>query len=291
MWELALQQVVNGILVGAIYAVMALGLMVILGILEVVNMAQGELYMLGGYFAYFAASLAGLGYFASIPVAMVLTAGVGLVVQRVAVYPFRARPWFTVFLSTFAVSMILQELAQLLWTPDPREIPSPFVPRPIALGPILLTWQRLFIFGVALITMGAVAACLRWTRIGMAMRALAKDREAACLMGIDVERMHTLTFALGSGLAAAAGALLGAMFNVYPTMGEIALLKGFAVVIMAGMGSVGGVLAAGLVLGVAEGLAAGFVSAGLADAVAFGTLILVLLVRPEGLASWRRRRA
>lgn len=291
MLELALQQVVNGLLVGAIYAVMALGLMVILGILNVINMAQGELYMLGGYFSYFAISLIGVDYFTSIVLAMVVTAGAGVVVERLAVRPLRDRPWFTIFLSTFAVSMILQDLAQLLWSPDPREIPSPFVPSPIVLGPVFLTAQRIFIFVLALATVMAVAAFLRWTRVGMAIRALAKDRDAARLMGIDAERMHTATFALGSALAAAAGALLGAMFNVYPTMGELPLLKGFAVVIMGGMGSVGGVFAAGLILGVAEGLVAGFLSTGIVDVVAFATLIVVLLINPEGLSRWGRARA
>jgi branched-chain amino acid transport system permease protein len=158
------------------------------------------------------------------------------------------------------------------------------------LGPVFLTRQRIFIFVVALGMVVAFALFLRLTRAGMAMRALAKDREAALLMGINAERMEMLTFALGSALAAAAGALLGAMFNVYPTMGELPLLKGFALVIMGGMGSVGGVFVSGLILGVAEGLTAGFLSTGWVDVVAFGTLIVVLLFRPEGLFAWGRRR-
>jgi branched-chain amino acid transport system permease protein len=289
--ELALQQVVNGLLVGAIYAVMALGLMVILGILGVINMAQGELYMLGGYASYFAISLIGVDYFSSIVLAMVLTAGAGFVVERLAVRPLRGRPFFTVFLSTFAVSMMLQDLAQILWSPDPREIPSPFVPTPLVLGPIFLTRQRIFVFAIALAMVAAFWAFLRWSRTGMAIRALAKDRDAALLMGINADRMHAATFALGAALAAAAGALLGAMFNVYPTMGELPLLKGFALVIMGGMGSTGGVLVAGLILGVAEGLTAGFFSSGYVDMVAFGTLIVVLLVKPDGISHWGRARA
>ncbi|MBI2015346.1 MAG: branched-chain amino acid ABC transporter permease [Candidatus Rokubacteria bacterium] len=291
MIELALQQVVNGLLVGAIYAVMALGLMVILGILGVINMAQGELYMLGGYFSYFAIALLGVDYFTSIAIAMLLTAACGVVVERLAVRPLRGRPFFTVFLSTFAASMVLQDLAQIFWTPDPREIPTPFAPVPIVLGPVFVTRQRLFLFLAALVMVAAFTAFLRWTRAGMAIRALARDRDAALLMGINAERMHMLTFALGSALAAAAGALLGAMFNVYPTMGELPLLKGFALVIMGGMGSVGGVFVSGLILGVAEGLTAGFLSTRWVDVVAFGTLIMVLLIRPEGLSGWGRPRA
>ena len=290
MIELALGQIVNGLLVGAIYAVMALGLMVILGILGVINMAQGELYMLGGYASYFAIAQLGVDYFTSIPLAMAATAVAGIALERLAVRPLRGRPFFTVFLSTFAASMMLQDLAPLLWLPDPREIPSPFTLQPIVLGPIFLTRQRIFIFVVALGVVATFAAFLRFARAGMAMRALAKDHDAALLMGINAERMQMLTFALGSALAAAAGALLGAMFNVYPTMGELPLIKGFALVIMGGMGSVGGVFAAGLILGVAEGLTAGFFSTGWVDVVAFGTLIIVLLIRPEGLSAWGRRR-
>ncbi len=125
----------------------------------------------------------------------------------------------------------------------------------------------------------------------MAIRALARDRDAALLMGINADRMHAGTFALGAALAAAAGALLGAMFNVYPTMGEQPLLKGFALVIMGGMGSTGGVFLAGLILGVAEGLTAGFLSSRYVDVVAFGTLIAVLLVNPRGLSGWGRSHA
>jgi branched-chain amino acid transport system permease protein len=286
--ELALQQVVNGLLVGAIYAVMALGLMVILGILNVINMAQGELYMLGGYFSYFAISLLGVDYFTSILVSMLLTAAAGVAVERLAVGPRRGRPFFTVFLSTFAVSMMLQDLAQILWSPDPREIPTPFASRPIVLGPVFLTSQRIFVFLLALAAVVGFWAFLRWSRVGMAIRALAKDRDAALLMGINADRMHSATFALGAALAAAAGALLGAMFNVYPTMGELPLLKGFALVIMGGMGSTGGVFVAGLILGIAEGLTAGFVSTGYVDMVAFGTLIVVLLINPRGISHWGR---
>jgi branched-chain amino acid transport system permease protein len=289
--ELALQQVVNGLLVGAIYAVMALGLMVILGILNVINMAQGELYMLGGYASYFAISRLGVDYFTSIAIAMLVTAAAGVVMERLAVRPLLGRPFFTVFLSTFAVSMILQDLAQILWSPEPREIPSPFTPTPIVLGPIFLTVQRIFIFLLAVAVVAGFWAFLRWSRTGMAIRALARDRDAALLMGINAERMHAATFALGAGLAAAAGALLGAMFNVYPTMGEVPLLKGFALVVMGGMGSTGGVFLSGLILGVAEGLTAGFLSSRYVDVVAFGILIVVLLINPRGIAGWARSRA
>lgn len=290
MFELALQQVVNGLLVGAIYALMALGLMVILGILRIINMAQGELYMLGGYFCYMCVVTLGLPYFPAIIMAMIATAVVGMAMDRLTVRPLLRRPFYMVFLSTFAVSIILQNAAELIWGPDPQMIPSPFSPLPIVIGPIFLTSQKLFILLAAMAAVGGFAAFLRWTRVGMAIRALARDRDAALLMGIDADRIQSITFGLGAALAGAAGALLGAMFNVYPTMGQLPLLKGFTLVVMGGMGSVGGIFLAGLMLGVAEGLTAGFLSTGYVDLVAFATMLVVLMIRPEGLSRWGKAR-
>ncbi len=290
MLELALEQIVNGLLVGVIYTMMALGLMVILGILNVINMAQGEFYMLGGYMSFVATALLGLDYLSSIAFAMLAAAAVGILVERVAVRPFLARPPYVAFLSTLAVSMILSDGAQLIFTPDPQNIATPFPLNPIVIGPIDLTVQNIVIFLIASTIVATFAAFLKYTRLGMAVRALAKDHDVALLMGIDADRIHTLTFAIGAALAGAAGALVGAMFGVYPSMGELPLLKGFSLVIMGGLGSVGGVLAAGLTLGVAEGLTAGFISSDLTNLVAFVLLIAVLLLRPQGLSGRRLSR-
>ena len=286
MLELALQQVVNGLMVGAIYALMALGLMVILGILRIINMAQGELYMLGGYFCYLATTQLGFGYFPAILFAMLATCCVGVLMERLTVRPFLRRPSYVVFLSTFAVSLILQNMAELVWGPDSQTVPSPFAVAPIVIGPIFLTTQKLFIFAVALAAVAVFAAFLRFARMGMAIRALARDRDAALLMGINADRIQSFTFGIGASLAAAAGALIGTMFSIYPTMGQLPLLKGFALVVMGGMGSVGGVFVAGLMLGVAEGLAAGFLSTRYIDLVAFVTMLIVLMIKPDGLARW-----
>lgn len=289
MLELALQQIVNGLLVGSTYALMALGLMVILGILQVINMSQGQLYMLGGYCSYFVTKRLGLDYFSSIAVAMLLMAIGGVVVERVAVRPFLRRPFYITFLTTIAVALMLQDGAQILWTADPRHIATPFQPVPIVIGPIFLSTQSIFIFCFAVAVVVCFAAFLKWTKVGLAIRALAKDRDTAMLMGINADRIHTMTFAVGSALAGAGGALIGALFGVYPSMGELPLLKGFALVVVGGMGSVYGVLAASLLLGVAEGLTAAFISTSVVDMVAFAAMIAVLMVRPEGLGRWGER--
>ena len=139
---------------------------------------------------------------------------------------------------------------------------------------------------MALAAVAVFAAFLRFARMGMAIRALARDRDAALLMGINADRIQSFTFGIGASLAAAAGALVGTMFSIYPTMGQLPLLKGFALVVMGGMGSVGGVFVAGLMLGVAEGLAAGFLSTRYIDLVAFVTMLIVLMIKPDGLARW-----
>lgn len=290
MFEIVLQQIVNGLMVGTIYALMALGLMVVLGILNIVNMSQGELYMLGGYFTYTAVTLLKLDYVTSILLAMVGAAVVGVIIERLSVRPLHGRP-AAIFLATFGISLMLKNIALLTWGPDPRDISAPFNTAPITIGPVFLTQQRLFIFAAAVIVVLTFAAFLRWTRTGMALRALARDRDAALLMGINANRLYMLSFALGAALAGGAGALLGAIFSVYPTMGELPLMKGFAVVVLAGIGSISGVLAAALILGVAEGLAAAFVSTSWIDVVAFAVLIAALLVYPQGISRLIQRHA
>lgn len=283
MWTLALQQVCNGLVVGSMYALMSVGMMLILGIMSVINMAHGEFYMLGGLLAYVLVSSLGMSYFVALPLTAVLVAGIGVLAQELTVRPLVRRPWFTSFLTTFGLSMILRDVAQLVWGVDPLELASPMSHRRVVLGPVFLTQQRIFVLASGVVLIAVLYAFIKRHKTGMAMRAMVRDRDAAAVMGIDTVAVDRLTFALGAGTAAYAGALLGALFNVFPTMGELPLIKGFAVVIMGGMGNVQGILFSGLILGVVESLAGSFVSLGYADAIAFAILIAVLLVRPQGL--------
>jgi branched-chain amino acid transport system permease protein len=283
MWILAFQQIANGLVIGSMYALMSIGMMLILGITLVVNMAHGEFYMLGGYFCYFLVTQMGLNYLLAVPGSMLLVAGAGVISEKLTVRPVAGRPWFTTFLTTFGLSMILRDLSQILWSADPRELLSPFAHKRIVVGPIYLTEHRLFIFISGVVVIGLLYLFIKKHKIGLAMRALVRDREASALMGINIHTINSITFALGACTTAMAGALLGALFNVFPTMGEIPLIKGFAVVIMGGMGNVQGILFSGLILGVVESLAASFISLGYADAIAFGILILILLFKPAGL--------
>jgi branched-chain amino acid transport system permease protein len=281
--SLAVQQVANGLIIGSMYALMSIGMMLILGIMTVINMAHGEFYMLGGYFCYFLITQVGFNYLAALPVSMVLVAGVGILCEKITVRPLVGRPWFTTFLTTFGLSMILRDVAQIIWGVDPREINSPFLHKRVVLGPVYLTEHRIFIFVMGVVVIGLLYLFIKKHKMGMAMRAVVRDREASALMGINLNAMNSFTFALGAGTAALAGSLLGAIFNVLPSMGELPLVKGFAVVIMGGMGNVQGILFSGLILGVVESLAASFISLGLSDAIAFAILIVILLFKPSGL--------
>lgn len=283
IFSLAIQQIANGLIIGSMYAVMSVGMMLILGILNVINMAHGEFYMLGGYLCYFLITQMGFNYLASLPVSMLLVAGAGVLCEKIAVLPMVGRPRFTVFLTTFGLSMILKDLAQIVWGTDPREIVSPFTHKRVVIGPVYLTEHRIFILIVGVVVIGLLYLFIKKHKIGMAMRALVRDREASALMGINLNAMNSFTFALGAGTAALAGGLLGAIYNVLPTMGELPLIKGFAVVIMGGMGNVEGILFSGLILGVAETLSASFISLGLSDAIAFAILIVILFFKPSGL--------
>jgi branched-chain amino acid transport system permease protein len=179
--------------------------------------------------------------------------------------------------------ILMQNLELALWGGIPQSIPHPFSPFPIEVGRVLVTPLSLFVFTTAMLLVGLVHLWLSRTRWGRAVRATFMDRRTAALMGVPVDRVYALTFAAGAGLSAAAGALLGPVFVVYPSMGDLASLKAFSVVIVGGLGNVGGATAAGLVLGIAESLGAGYVSSAYKDAVGFLMIILVLLFRPEGL--------
>jgi branched-chain amino acid transport system permease protein len=286
---LAVQQLINGATIGVIYALAALGLTLTFGILRVINFAHGEFYMLGAFAAYTAFSFFQANYFAAVAAAVLFVAATGFVVERLTIRPVRGRHEFTLLLSTLGLSIFLQNIALVLWGPDPREISLEWAGRVVMLGPFIITRMRL----TALLAGAALIAGLTWfirrTSIGIAMRAVARNPDAAALMGVDVNRIYALTFAVGAAFAAVSGALLGAIFNIEPTMGEWAVVKAFAIVIMGGLGNVPGAVIGGVMLGVAESLGAGYLPYGVAykDGIGYAILILVLLVRPRGLFGQR----
>jgi branched-chain amino acid transport system permease protein len=278
-----LQHLLNGLLLGATYSLLGIGLTLVFGLMNVVNFAHGEFYTLGAYAAFAALALAPVPFFLAIPLAIAAGALAGAVCERVLLRPLRGQSIDTVMLVMIGLWIAMQNAELLGWGGVAKSVPTPFPTEPVVLGAVSVAPLRIFVFVVSgLLILGAHLLLSR-TKLGRAMRATFQDRETAALMGVSIERIHTVTFAFGAGLAAAAGALLGPVFLLYPSMGDLASLKAFSVVILGGLGNFGGAALGGLVLGIAEELGAGYISSGYRDAVGFLMIVAVLLLRPSGL--------
>lgn len=281
--EAFLQHLLNGLLLGGTYALLGIGLTLIFGLMNVVNFAHGEFYTLGAYATFAALALAGVNFVVAVLAAILLGVAAGALAERLLLRPLRGESIDTTMLVMIGLWIILQNTELLVWGGVAKPIPHPFPTEPIGIGPVSVAPIRVFVLAAVVILIAGSHLLIHRTRLGTAMRATFQDRETAALMGVDIARIHTLTFAFGSGLAAAAGALLGPIFIVYPSMGDLASLKAFSVVILGGLGNFTGALLGGLILGLAEELGAGYVSSGYRDAVGFVIIILVLLFRPAGL--------
>jgi branched-chain amino acid transport system permease protein len=277
------QHIVNGLIVGGGYALMGIGLTLIFGIMRVVNFAHGEFFMMGAFFLFTLFSLWGLNFFMASVLSVLGVGLVGAVVERLILRRLRQTPIEIPMLATVALSVIIQNAAILIWDPSPKTIKHVFSPLPMTLGPIHMVSIRVFAGLVAVALIVGSHLLIQKTRIGRAMRATFQDTDMARLAGVDVDKVYMFTFGFGAALAGASGALLGAVFWVYPAMGDLAALKSFAVVIMGGLGNFLGAIVGGLLLGVSESLGAGYISSGYKDAIGFVLIILLLLWRPQGL--------
>jgi branched-chain amino acid transport system permease protein len=278
-----LQYVINGLIIGGAYALIGIGLTMIFGIMNVVNFAHGEMYMLGAYFLFTYFTKMGVNFYLSMPLAILSVMAVGFVYEKSILKPLRGRSIDTVMLAMIGLSMFIQNIAMLIWSPVPESIKSPFPMETYTLGGLYFLPQRIMVICIALLLVLMTHLLFKTTKVGKAMRATFQDREAASLMGIKIDRIYSFTFVLGVGLAAAAGTLLGPIFTVHPYIGNLANLKAFVIVIIGGLGSFTGAVSAGFLLGVFESLGAGYVSSGYQDAVGFILLIIILIFRPTGL--------
>src|SRR5262245_48434239 len=251
--------------------------------MNVVNFAHGEFYTLGAYATFAALVGASVDFFLAIALAVLAGVLAGAVCELCLLRPLRGASIDTVMLVMIGVWIAMQNAELLGWGGVARSVPTPFSTAPLVLGPVSVSPLRVFVFAVSGLLIVGAHLLLAHTRLGRAMRATFQDAETAALMGVSVARVHTVTFAFGAGLAAAAGALLGPVFLLYPSMGDLASLKAFSVVILGGLGNFAGAALGGLVLGVAEELGAGYVSSGYRDAVGFAIIVAVLLLRPSGL--------
>ncbi|MBV8748014.1 MAG: branched-chain amino acid ABC transporter permease [Xanthobacteraceae bacterium] len=284
-----LQHVLNAIILGGTYALLGIGLTLIFGIMRVVNFTHGELYAFGAYCMYALVMMWGVNFFLALPLAMVLGTTLGGVVEILLLNRLRRADIDTTMLVMIGAWIIMQNSEQLIWSGVALSIKSPFPADPLVIGPLSVSWTRVYVFIVASLLICATYYVVNRTRLGKAMRATFQDRDTAALMGVRIDRIHTATFALGSGLAAAAGALLGPVFVVNPTMGDLAASKAFAIVILGGLGNIKGATLGGFILAFVEEISAGYVSSGYRDAMGFLLIILILLVRPTGLFAQKER--
>ncbi|WCK56363.1 branched-chain amino acid ABC transporter permease [Aneurinibacillus sp. Ricciae_BoGa-3] len=278
-----LQQTINGLVMGSSYVLTALGLTLIFGMLDMLNFAHGELLMAGAFVSVGLIMGWHVPYLVAIPLSMIAVAVLGIVMERFAFRPLHNSDRINLLVSSLGVSIILQNAVQLICGPDPRNLASPFSNIQIHLAGLALNGQRIVIVFVSALLISFLYFVIHKTKMGIAMRACAFDMEVTKLMGIKSNSIIVATFAIGAGLAGTAGTLLAPIFSVYPTMGVMATVKAFVVVLLGGVGNVTGAIFGGFILGLVETYAAGYWSSEYKDVIAFVILILILLFKPEGL--------
>ena len=292
MLENLLQQLVNGVAWGGIYALIALGYTMVYGVLKLINFAHGEVYMVGAMTGYYAArtfgvagtpSLAGLAL--TLLVSMAVCALLAALIERIAYRPLRNAPRLAPLITAIGVSLLLHNLGQIVFGADPKFFPSLLDTRNVVeLGSLSVSNVQLTVLGTALALMAALQWIVMRTRFGRAIRAVSFDSQAAALMGVPVDRVILGTFVLGAMLAAAAGVLVGLTNpKIDPLMGVLPGLKAFVAAVLGGIGNIPGAMVGGMLLGVIETLVSGYLSSTYRDAIAFVLLIAILLYKPTGL--------
>ena len=284
LFEQLFQQLINGVSLGSIYALIALGYTMIYGIMKLINFAHGDIYMLGAYFGYWAITRLGLGFVPAIILAMLGAAVVGIIVERLAYRPMRNAPRIAILITAIGVSFLLEYGMILFVSPQPKTFPPVFEATVYHFGSLVVNSQQIIILIVSLLLMGLLTYIVNRTTAGKAMRAVSFDADAARLMGIDIDRTIAMTFALGSALAAAGGVLVGVYYNsIDPLMGMTPGIKAFVAAVLGGIGIIPGAMLGGIILGVVEAVVAGIGFSTFRDAAAFLILIFILLYKPAGL--------
>lgn len=288
--SVVLPYLLSGISVGGQYALIAIGYTMVYGILRLINFAHGDVFMVAGVMmVYLSASLP---LYISMPLMLILTVIIGFAIERAAYKPLRSAPRMSIMISAIGVSYLLQNGAQLLWTSNPKIYTSLIDVPAVHLfgGELTITGSALVTVISCLAVMALLLFITQKTKIGKAMRAVSEDKEAAQLMGINVNFTISVTFAIGSALAAVAGVLLCSSYpSLYPTLGSMTGIKAFTAAVFGGIGSIPGAFVGGILLGVIEKFAEGYISTQLSNAIVFSVLIIVLLVRPAGLFGKVRR--
>ena len=279
-----IQQLVNGIVLGSTYALIALGYTMVYGIIELINFAHGEIYMFGAFAGMILVTIYQVPFPLAFFLAMALASLLGITVEFFAYRPLRRSSRLAALISAIGASIFLQNLALLIMGARPYSFPSPFAAKVYKTSFFTISRVELIILIISFFLMLALTFLIQKTKVGIAMRATAQDKDTASLMGININKVISITFAVGSALGAAAGVMVGIYFRtVTPTMGLMPGLKGFVAAVLGGIGSIPGAMLGGLLLGIAEVMGAAYISSQYRDAVAFTILIIVLLFKPSGL--------
>ena len=283
--ELLIQQLVNGLAVGSIYALIALGYTMVYGTIKLINFAHGDVYMMGAFIGYFAVMVLKLNVFLALLVAMVACAILGVVIERVAYKPLRKSTRVAALITAIGVSYLLENVMSYFFGAESRPFPSDFGTETFNLfGDISVNGKQILIFGITVLLMALLQFIVRYTKMGKAMRAVAVDEQAAQLMGIDVDGVISFTFALGSALAGIAGVLVGVYYNtISTTMGITVGLKAFVAAVLGGIGSIPGAMVGGYLIGLLETMVSFFGYSPYRDGVVYFLLFIILIVLPAGL--------
>jgi branched-chain amino acid transport system permease protein len=280
--DLLLQQLFNGIMLGSTYAIVALGLTLVYGILQIPNFAHGHMYMLGAYVCLFLMGVLGLGYWPALAAVAIIMAVAGVILERLCYRPLLNQPPMSSFISALGALIILENGVIAVWGPQGQRIGNPY-PEIIDVFGITMSVQRLLVIGIAFLLIVLVQLFIKKTKVGSTIEAVAQNPEGAKLVGINVKWVSSLTFAISTGLAALAACLVAPIFILSPSMGALLGMKAFVIVILGGLGSIPGAIVGGLILGLLEALGGGYLSSAYKDVFGFGALVLILAIKPTGL--------
>ncbi len=284
-----LEQIINGLRSGSIYALIALGYTMVYGIAKMINFAHGDIIMVGAYSLYVTIVLLNIPVPAAVLLTIAFCALLGILIERVAYKPLRKAPALAVLITAIGMSFLLQSLALLIFKADPIAFKSIINVNSISIGGVTISGINIVTLVVTFICMIALTFFINKTKAGSAMRAVSEDKAAAELMGINVNKTISMTFAIGSALAAIAGILFVCQYqSMKPTLGALPGIKAFVAAVLGGIGSIPGAMLGGILLGVIESISKAYISSELTDAIVFGVLVLVLLVKPSGLLGKNR---
>jgi len=284
---LTLQLLINGILLGGLYGIMALGMSLIWGVMNIVNIAHGALIMLGAYLTFWTFTLWGWDPFAALPLTILILFVYGYLLQRLVLNLVVRAQLFLTLLITFGVEVVMVNLARMFWSADLRQVTPAYAGANFSVGGLTIPYVRLWVFVTTVILSVSFLLLLERTRLGRAIRATSEELRAARLTGIPVTHIYAVTFGLGAALAGAAGGLWGMLFPITPIMGGALTLKSFVVAVLGGLGTMMGAIVGGLVLGLAESFSATYLGPTYPNAISFGLVVLILILRPAGILGRR----